>query len=295
MKIPRSLLILVLLLGTLASTHAQIGVDINIKRRLFIRYEPVLATVTLTNNTGRDITLTDSPRSQWFSFQIVGENNTFIPPRNLNYRLDPMSMKAGETLKRTVNLTDLYALDDLGLYSVRANIHFSGLDRDFASRPTHVEVTEGRRLWQKAVGVPEGMKGSGQTHTFTMLSHLAGENNVLYVRVQDQDEGTIFATYGLGRMVDGVPPQMQFDSANNLYVLQLVGQRTYSLSVIGVNGEFMGQSNYTAPKVRPYMRKAADGRLELVNAQKVERVEPDASAPEPAKLSDRPVALPFKR
>jgi hypothetical protein len=213
----------------------------------------------------------------------------------LHYQLDPLSIRAGETLKRTVNLTDLYALDEFGIYSVRANIYFSGLDKDFASRPTHIEVTEGRKLWEKAAGVPEGMKNAGQTHTFTMLAHQNGENNILYVRVKDQDEGTVFATYGLGRLIDGVPPQMQFDSSNNLYVLQLIGQRTYSLSVIGVNGEFLGQSNYNAPKVRPYMRKKPDGRLELVNAQKVERPPDAADLPEPAKLSDRPVALPFKR
>jgi hypothetical protein len=293
MKIPRCLLFVALFLGILVSADAQITVSLSIKRRLYIKHEPVLATVQMTNNTGRDIVLEDTPQAQWFSFRIAGADSTFVPPRNPNYHLDSLPIRAGETLKRTVNLNELYALGEFGIFSVRANIYFAGLDKDFSSAPSHIEITEGRQLWEKTVGVPEGTKGQGQPRTFTMLAHQAGEQNILYVRVQDKDDGTVFSTYALGRLLEGFPPQMQFDNGNNPYVLQLIGQRNYTLSTIGVNGEFLGQTNYTAPKVRPYMRKTDDGRLQLVNAEKVDKPNPQ-DLPEPAKLSDRPVPLPLK-
>lgn len=292
MKLHRLLLAVALLFAALASGHAQIGVDISIKRRLFIKHEPVLATVSITNQTGRDIVLTDTKEAQWFSFQITGEGDQFVPARNLDYHLDPLSIRAGETLKRTVNLNELYSLGDFGIYRIRANIYFDGMDKYFSSKPTHIEITEGRILWRQNAGVPDGAKNAGQTHTFSMLAHQRGEQNLLYVRVEGQDDATIYCTSPLGRLIDGVPPQMQFDSANNLYVLQLIGQKSYILSKIGVNGEFLGQTHYSAPKTRPYLRKQADGTLQLVGGKREDIAQNPADLPAPPKLSDRPVGLP---
>ena len=295
MKLTRCLSVLLLLLFTLASAHAQIAVDISIKRRLFVRHEPVLATVNITNNTGRDIELTDTKEAQWFSFQISGEGDRFVPARNLDYHLEPLSIRAGETLKRTVNLNELYSLGDFGIYRVRANIYFAGADKYFSSKPTHIEITEGRTMWRQSVGVPEGVLGGGETRKFTLLAHQQGEKNLLYVRVEDPDNATVFCTFAIGRMIDGVPPQMQFDSANNLYILQLISQRTYALTTIGVNGEFRGQNQYAAPKARPYLRKQGNGTLQLVGGQRLDKPADPADLPPVAKLSDRPVALPGKK
>jgi hypothetical protein len=287
------LLIAACLFAALTPARAQITVEIHLKERLYILHEAVLATVTITNQTGRDITLADTPQGQWFSFQITGEGDHFIAPRNPDYHLPPLDVRAGESLKRTVNLNELYALGDYGIYSVRANIFYAPVDKYFSSKPTHIELTEGRVMWRQSAGVPDGAKGAGQTHLFTVLAHQRGEQNLLYVRVEDKDNGTVFCTSPLGRMIDGVPPQMQFDSANNLYVLQLIGQKAYVLSKIGVNGEFVGQSHYSAPKTRPYLRKQADGALQLVGGV---RENPIAQAPADGqplpKLSDRPAGLP---
>ena len=275
--------------------RAQIVVGISISERLHLRHEPVLATVTVTNQTGRDITLADSRQGQWFSFQITREGDQFIAPRDPDYHLAPLPLRAGETVKRTVNLNDLYSLGDFGIFRIRANIYYAAADRYFSSKPTHIEITEGRVLWRRAAGVPDGQKGSGQTRVFTMLAHQRGEYNLLYVRVEDQDDGTVFCTNPLGRIIDNVTPEMQFDSRNNLYVLQFVGMHRFALSRIGVNGEFLGQSYYTATKNRPAFRKQADGTLQLVGGKREEVAQNPQNAahlPPPPKLSERPPGLP---
>ena len=292
MKLPRLLLLLAGLLAVLAPARAQFAVDISIKQRLFILHEPILATVSVTNQTGRDITLADTRQGQWFSFQISSEGDHFVPPRDLDYKVPPLALRAGETLKRTVNLSELYALGDFGIYRVRANIYFAETDKYFSSKPTHIEITEGRAMWRRTAGVPDGAKNAGQTHVFTILAHQHGEQNLLYVRVEDQDHGTIFCTTPLGRIIDGVPPEFQFDSANNLFVLQLIAQRSFVLSKIGVNGEFLGQAHYSAPKTRPSLRKLANGTLQIIGGKRDEPVSTNpADLPPPPKLSDRPAGL----
>jgi hypothetical protein len=293
MKMNRILFLVICLLAAITPARAQISVEISLKQRLYILHEAVLATVTITNLTGRDITLADSRQGQWFSFQITGEGDHFVPPRNPDYHLPPLDIRAGESLKRTVNLNELYALGDYGIYRIRANIQYAPMDKIFSSKPTHIELTEGRVIWRQSAGVPDGVKGAGQTHTFTLLAHQRGEQDLLYVRVEDKDNGTVFCTNPLGRMIEGVPPQAQFDSANNLYVLQLVGQKAYVLTKIGVNGEFVGRSNYSAPKTRPYLRKQTDGTLQLVGGVRENPIaqNPADAQPQP-KLSDRPAGLP---
>ena len=293
MKLPRLPVLLAAFLAVLVPARAQIAVSISLKQRLFILHEPVLATVTITNQTGRDITLADSRQSQWFGFQISSEGDHFVPPRDPDYHLPPLPIRAGETLKRTVNLSELYALGEFGIYRVRANIYFPEMDKYFSSKPTHVEITEGRIMWRRTAGVPENMKNAGETHVFSILAHQRGEQNLLYVRVEDQASGTVFCTSPLGRIIDGVTPEIQFDSGNNLYILQLIAQRSFVLTKIGVNGEFLGQSHYSAPKTRPSLRKLADGTLQIIGGKKEAPIaQHNAELPPPPKLSDRPPGLP---
>lgn len=289
MKFLRSLLLLSLAVAAVATASAQITVDLSIKRRLFIAHEPLVATVTVNNMSGRDITLADTPQMPWFSFQVNGKAERIIPPRNPNYSLEPLEIKAGGSMRRSVNLTELYEIGDYGIYRIRANIFFAETQKFFSSRPTAIEITEGRLLWKRVVGSP----ADDSLRNFTLLAHQQGEYTVLYVRTEDRENGVVYSTHELGRMLEGQPPSMEFDVANNLYVLQLIGQRDYLLSKISINGEYLGQTRYTAPKSRMYMRKLDDGQLQVVGGRRVEEIAQNPANP-PAKISDRPAGLPKK-
>jgi len=292
MKHFRLLLLVLCSLAAAATARAQISVSISIKERFHILHEPIVATVVVTNQTGRDITLSDTAQFQWFAFRITSEGDRVVPPRDLRYQLPPLPIKSGETVKRSVDLHQLYELGEFGTYRIQANIYFSGLDKFFSSRPTHVEITDGRTIWRKTAGVPEGQPGAGQLRVFSLLSHQRGEVNTLYVRVVDKDDGSIYCTFPIGRLLDGVPPQAEFDSANNLYILQLIGNRAYVLTKITPNGQFAGQTNYSAPKTRPTLRKTSDGALQIIGGRRETALAQNPVAEPVPKLSDRPPGLP---
>jgi hypothetical protein len=283
-------LLLFLCLATAA--HAQITVDCSLKQRFHLLYEPLIATVMVTNRTGRDITLSDSPQYQWFGFRISGEGDRMIPPRSLTYHLQPLSVKAGETVKRTVNLNELYEMGESGTFRIQASIYYDGLDKFFTSRPTHIDVSEGHLLWRKVAGVPEGQPAAGQMRIFSLLSHEVGETNTLYVRVEGQDDGMVYCTFPIGRLVDNVAPQVEFDSNNNLYILHLVGMRAYVLTKVTVAGEYAGQVNYSAPKTRPTLRRTAAGGLQIIGGKREGSVTLAATPADLPKLSDRPPGFP---
>ena len=291
MKYFRLLILLACGLASVTAARAQITVGISIKDRFHLLHEPIIATATVTNQTGRDVTFTDTPQYQWFAFRITTDGDRSVGPRDLHYKVPPLLVKAGTTVKRSVDLSRLYDLGAFGTYRIQANVYYDGLEKFFASKPTHIEITEGRVLWRQTAGVPEGLPDAGQMRTFTLLAHQRGEVNTLYVRVEDKDDGSVFCTFPMGRLIDDVPPQAAFDSSNNLYVLQLVATRAYSLFKITPNGQFAGRTNYTAPKTRPSLRKTADGALQIVGGQREVDLAQTDKEPAP-KLSARPAGFP---
>ncbi|HEX8296861.1 MAG TPA: hypothetical protein VF593_11205 [Chthoniobacteraceae bacterium] len=288
MKHSRLLLLIVIFVSALTAAQGQVAVDLHIKRRMLIAHEPIVATVTVTNLTGRDITLADTAEMQWFGFQVNTTGDRIVPPRNPNYALPPLIIKAGGQMRRTVNLNELYEIGDYGIYRIRANIHFAELGKFFSSRPSVVEVTEGRLLWKQVAGVP----GSSELRKFSLLAHQQGNYTLAYVRVEDRENGTVFITQELGRMIEGNPPIAELDLGNNLFVLQLVGQREYLLSRISPNGEFLGQTRYSAPKSKPFIRRLEDGQLQLVGGRRMETIAQNPAAAPATKLSERPVGMP---
>ena len=293
---PRHLLLALLCAATALPAYGQINVGIEIKRRLHLRYEPIIATVRIQNLSGRDLVLHDEEQA-WFGFDIAGVGEgAIVPPRNVGYRLDPLELKIGETVKRTVDLTQLYSIGEFGMHRVKAAIFSQQLGKVFASPAEIIDISEGKTLWERSVGVPDTLANAGRNHTVKLIE-FQDDKRYLYVRVEDPEQGYVFCTRRIGHMIDGTTPQMQFDTTNNLYVLHLVAPKTYSLANIGVNGEFLGQYTYDAPKVKPHFRRLADGTVQLVGARRRAATSPTgvaANAVPPSKLSARPPGLPVE-
>ncbi|HWB57899.1 MAG TPA: hypothetical protein VG733_00340, partial [Chthoniobacteraceae bacterium] len=131
MHIRRRLFLLPLLLLAFAPRlHAQVKVEMGFERRLWVLYEPIPITVAITNLSGHDLHLADSDTEKWFSFQVTqddGPNDKrVIAPLDVNYKLSPLVIPVGATVKTRVNLSNLYEVQDIGLYRFKATVY----DRD---------------------------------------------------------------------------------------------------------------------------------------------------------------------
>src|ERR1044072_4343288 len=63
-----------------ARSEAQIQVEMKFKRLQYIAYEPVVATLSITNLAGRDIDLHDADGQSWLGFEITGSDGQSIAP-----------------------------------------------------------------------------------------------------------------------------------------------------------------------------------------------------------------------
>jgi hypothetical protein len=279
------------------NAQAQIQVNLEIKRRFFMLYEPIVANVTIKNLAGRDLTLADTEMQSWFGFQINRADGQLVPPLNPDYKLNPLTIPMGATVKRSIILNSLFPVRELGMYRVRAQIYFGPTDKYYPSQLVGIEISEGKTVWQQTVGVPDGVEGAGGQRKISLLSFRQPEHTFLYVRVEDADNGMIYATMPLGHIIAGLDPEIQMDIQNRLHVLQVAGPKVYLYSQVGVNGELLAQDQYASTKTRPGMRRDPSGFVKIVGGEL--QAPPATSGTAgikpgnaPAKLSDRPVLLP---
>lgn len=285
----RFLLLCALVLGSLA--QAQVAVDLQLQRRSFMAYEPLVANVTITNLAGRDLLLQDTPTERWFSFQIYMGGDQFVPPRNHSYHLRPLRIGAGESVKRQVNLVDLYPVTDYGTYRVQASVFLADSQKYYSSQQVAVSIGEGKLVWHQALGYPDPQGGPDEVRQTSLLVYRPFQSNRLYIRIENQEKSLVYATYSLGKIMDGYSPQVLLDNVNRLNVLHAAAPRTYLHSVVSLGGELVSQQVYTSTKTHPEMRKGPMGEIAIFGGRRDEFQVSGTSSQMP-KISDRPLDLP---
>jgi hypothetical protein len=274
-----------------AKAHAQIQVDLKFKRLQYIAYEPVVATLSITNLAGRDIDLHDADGQSWLGLEITGNEGQPIAPINAENAQAPLKIEAGQRVTHQINLTPLYPVQDFGTYHVRTNVYFADLGKFFYSPSRVFEVTDARPIWQQTVGIPDGVAAPGNVRTYSLLTNRFPDHTSLYVRVQDRDSGIVYATYSLGRAISFEEPQAEIDHANQLHVLHCSAPRAWAYSRIGLNGELLAHSSFMETKTRPRLVRATNGDV-AVRGGIVESPTAKGSRGTTPKLSARPPELP---
>ena len=261
---PLKIATLFLLSGFVAgATNAQIQVQLKFSRLQYIAYEPVMANVTITNRAGRDIDLHDDGTQRWFGFEITGSDGQSIAADS-SASSEPLHVEAGRTVTQKINLTPRYSIQDFGTYHVRAHVYFSDLGRYFYSPTKVVEITDARPIWKQSVGIPAGSDAGGDARTYSLLTNRFADHTSLYIRVEDERRSLVYATYSLGRVIAFDEPHAEIDRENRLHVLHCSAPRTWSYTVIGLNGQLLSRSTLLETKSRPHFARATDGAITVV-------------------------------
>ena len=269
------------------AAEAQIQVDLKFSRLQYIAYEPVVATLAITNLAGRDIELHDAEGQSWLGFEITASEEQPVAPVDVDRGQPPLKIQAGQRVTRQIDLGALYPVHDFGDYHVRTHVYFADLAKFFYSGTRVFEVTDARPIWQQTVGIPEGGSASGSVRTYSLLTNRFPDHTSLYVRVQDKDSGVVYATYSLGRTVGFDQPQAEIDRANQLHVLHCAAPRAWSYSVIGLDGQLLRHSSLMETNTRPRLIHSGKGEVAVRGGV----LESPARATAP-KLSARPPGLP---
>ena len=241
------------------AAEAQVQVDLKFKRLQYIAYEPVVATVAITNLAGRDIELHDADGQSWLGFEITDNEEQPIAPLSGANREPPLRIQAGQRVTRQIDLTPVYPVYEYGTYHVRTNVYFADLGKFFYSGTRVFEVTDARPIWQQTVGVPGG--AGGDVRTYSLMTNRFPDHTSLYVRVQDKDTGVVYATYSLGRTITFEQPQAEIDRSNQLHVLHCAAPRVWSYARVGLDGKLLEHSSFMETKTGPRLVHSGGGEV----------------------------------
>lgn len=274
-----------------ADAAAQVRVDISFKRKLYVMYEPLIAAVTIHNLSGRPLLLDNAADHRWLTFNIESADGRIIPPNNPNYAFPPAAVEPGEKLPAAFNLTPLFPLQEFGLYRVRASIWVQEFGRYFSSPPLAVEITEGRPIWQEVVGVPGG-DGRPALRTITLLSHKLSRSTRLYARIEDRENGRIYATHQLGPFLTFGRPEVVLDSGNQIHILQNSAPKQFLYTHLDLDGKVIDRQFYVEAGSRPRLAKQSGGGVVVSGGRPYTPGEEEQAELEADKIGDRPVPLP---
>jgi hypothetical protein len=267
---------------------AQVQVDLKLTRLQYIAHEPIIARLVITNLAGRDIDLHDENGQNWFGFEVTGSEGQPIGPVSRSTREAPLKIETGRQVTRKIDISPLYPVYDFGLYRLRAHVYFADLNKYFYSQTKVFEVTDARPIWEKTVGVPAAAGGTlRDVRTYSLLTNRFPDHTSLYVRVENKDQGVVYATYPLGRIISFDQPHEELDQANQLHVLYCAAPRTWAYARVGLDGQLLSRATFMETKSRPRLIRTAEGSVKVAGGM-IDTPLTQKSRDSAPKLSARP-------
>ncbi len=227
------LLLLLTMLSFAPHSDAQVVVRLKMSKRTYLLHEPVTATVYITNHAGRQLILRREGSRSWLNFHLTSKGRTIPPARIIDYK--PVVIPAGQTVARSVTLSNTYSLGRMGDYACSCSVNMPGSTRNgFSSNRVLFTISYGRTVWVQRAGIP---KMPGQTREYKLITFSGNGINELYAEVSSVNTGLNIATIPLGSILTFRKPQGTFDAQNNLHALYQVKPNIFTHTCISPTGK----------------------------------------------------------
>jgi hypothetical protein len=255
-------LILVAAAASATSLCAQLQVSIESTKRQFLAYEPIVVKVRIDNMSGKDMILSGpNPELPWMTFEMTDANGQPVTPSR-NVSVKNMIFKAGTSIENQFVINRYYDFTGHGLFVLVAKVHCSDTGEYFSSGRYSYAVTDGKILWEKVVGVPDGQPDAGARRRFMLISYRDTRVNDVYVRIKDEDTNMVYGTIPLGPAVMFGDPQVTTDEKNRLQVLFMTKPRYWRHAIVGADGTIEHSDVYEeAQTTRPTLLTDNSGKV----------------------------------
>lgn len=272
------------LAGTAA---AQLATSLQLSKREYVAGESILASVTITNHAGRDITFQGYLQRPWLDFVINNNRGDAATPTGRGV-FGAMTIHAGQTLTRQVDLAAAFQLFDPGNYSVSATVRMPGEGGDTTvTNRVLFTVSPGRPYWAQKVGTSG--PGGGRIREFRILNFSGEQKSHLYAQVLDGRTGLPLRTFSLGEALLIRKPSVTVDNKQRMHALFLATPSIWVHCQVDTDGQLVARQLHQRGALGdPSLVTAANGVVSVVNSIPYD---PKAAAAKQAKyrkLSDRP-------
>lgn len=284
-----AILRLLLPLAFLASfANAQLVTSLRLSKTQYVAGEPVIAIVTITNHSGRNLVLQGEGRTQWLDFLIRNLNGSPVnAPRGTVF--GALKIGAGQSMAREVDLTQHFYLVEPGNFSVAAVVRMPGGQGDTATNRAVFTLDPGRVFWTQKVGIPNK---PGQTREYRVINFSGGNSTQIYAQVVDNRTGMPLRTFPLGDVLSIRKPTVTVDRNQRLHVLFLSTPTMYVHCEVDSDGRLTKRNiHQRGPQGDPILLTSATGQVGVANSIPYDPKAAAAARAKVRKASDRPAFI----
>lgn len=215
-----------LLAAATGARAAGLAIDIKMAHSQLIRFEPVVAFLSIRNDTAEPFLLTDDADAD---LRFVVEQRRDDPVRALNDArlVRHLRIMPGETRDVMVDLSAAYDLSALGGYFLNAEIVWNG--SVYTSRRVRIEIAPGVQVAQAVKGIPAA---NGETRRY-ILRYLAREHSeFLFMCVEDEAGATSLGVFDLGRLLRVAKPTLEVGQDGIVVVMHQSAPSAFTRSIL---------------------------------------------------------------
>jgi hypothetical protein len=278
--------LLVPVLVLTAPVTAQLATSLQLSKREYVAGEPIIASVSITNHAGRNITFQGYLERPWLDFVVLNNHGDSAAPTGRGV-FGKLTIGAGQTLTRQVDLATAFQLLDPGNYAVSATVRMPGEGAETTvTNRVLFTVSPGRTYWSQKVGIAGR---ADRIREFRILNFSGDQKANLYAQVVDGRTGLPLRTFTLGEALLLRKPSVTVDNKQRMHVLFLATPSAWVHCQVDTDGKLVSrQLHQRGPLGDPVLVTAPTGAVTVTNSIPYD---PKAAAARQAKirkLSERP-------
>ena len=282
----RTLRLLFLALAATGVASAQLSATLSIPKTQYVAGEPVVVVVTVTNHAGQILTFSGDARTPWLDFIVKDRHGESVTPKGRSV-FGKMTIRAGESLSREVDLAQCFQLSEPGNFSVSALVHMPG-DATGGASTNRVLFNQspGSPYWTQKVGIPGK---PGQTREFRLLNFSGDEKSQIYAQVVDNRTGNNVRTFLLGDVLMLRKPLVTVDRLQRMHVLFLATPTMWVHCQVDSDGKLVDrQIHQRGTQGDPQLMTFGDGTVRVSNSVLYDQKAAAEAKAKIRKASDRP-------
>ncbi len=236
-----------ILLAAALPAGAQVSMELQLNRSVYMQYEPVFAKLKLRNYSGQPLVfgVADELKGELL-FEVTRgtEVITKVPAKDI-----PISMNIlmpGASLELMVPISQYYPIEKLGTYRVHAYLKHKMLKDVFRSNECRFEVNPGVEVWRRTVGIPDMLRvgeagasagdGKKEIKERTFSLRVMGENAVKHYYLVIEDKQYVYAVLRVGREVGMERYKVEVDMLSRLHLLIPISPKLFRYAIVNLDG-----------------------------------------------------------
>lgn len=241
-------------LGLCLPAPAQVEMEWSLRHSRTLLMEPVWATVSIGNQTGRNLDLTPNGNAR-LHFDVEDRPTSLVRETGQALVRRPVIIPPGETREVEVNLLEGYRILHGQSYMLLPVLEFGGTR--FAGPRLSLEVQPGLVLLERRFGMPN----QADARTVSLRQLHRERTDRLFFRLDAPTAGTCLGCYELGRLIRFFVPRLEQDSEGVFHVLHQSAPDRFVHSRIDSDGVPRGTAFYIAEAGQIRLVREADGQV----------------------------------